>query len=275
MSFLLLLIVGLAAGFLGSLVGLGGGIIVVPVLLFLGSGGILGNISPQVAVGTSLFSLIFTGLSSTLAYLKQKTVDYKSALLFLLGIAPGSLIGAWANQFLEGNSFNILFGILMIFMSFLLMMRNRLKPASKKQNKGVNRTYRDTEGKTYEYGYGRISAVLISFVVGFLSGIFGIGGGSLMVPVMLLLFHFPPHVAVGTSMLLIFLSSVIGSISHIAIGNVNWMYAFALIPGGWIGAKLGAYVNTKMKSATLVIALRIMLILVGIKLIWEGIQPLL
>ena len=273
MSYLLLVFVGLAAGFVGSLVGLGGGIIIVPVLLFL-SGGILGTLSPQMAVGTSLFTLIFTGLSSTLAYLKQKTVDYKSAFLFLIGIAPGSLIGGWTNSYLNVDAFNILFGILMIFMSFLLMIRNKLKPKKKNFSGLVMRTYIDKEGQEHQYGYKKISAILVSFVVGFISSLFGIGGGALMVPVMLLAFHFPPHVAVATSMLLIFFSAMIGSVSHILQGHVNWLYALALIPGGYIGAKLGAYVNTKMKSTTLVIALRIMLVVVGIKLIWEGVQAL-
>lgn len=273
MSYLLLVIVGLVAGFFGSLVGLGGGIIIVPILLFL-SGGILGYLSPQMAVGTSLFTLIFTGLSSTLAYLKQKTVDYKSAYLFLIGIAPGSLVGGWVNSFLNVEAFNILFGILMVFMSFLLMVRNKLKPKGKNFDGMVKRTFIDKEGIEHSYGYKKSSAIMVSFAVGLISSLFGIGGGSLMVPVMLLAFHFPPHVAVGTSMLLIFFSSMIGSASHILQGHVVWLYALALIPGGYIGAKMGAYINTKMKSTTLVIALRIMLIVVGIKLIWEGVQAL-
>ena len=273
MEFLLLVLVGLAAGFLGALVGLGGGIIIVPMLLFL-SGELLGVISPQMAVGTSLFTLVFTGLSSALAYLKQRTVDYRSAFIFLIGIAPGSLVGGWANKFMDVEAFNILFGILMVFLSFLLMIRGNLKP-KKRKSKGIERTYIDQEGKEHTYGYSVAFAIFISFIVGFLSSLFGIGGGSLMVPVMLLIFHFPPHLAVGTSMLLICLSAIIGSVTHIAAGHVVWIYALALIPGGWFGAKFGAYVNTRMKSATLVMALRIMLIVVGVKLIWDGAQALL
>ncbi len=272
MEFLLLVLVGLAAGFLGALVGLGGGIIIVPLLLFM-SGGLLGILSPQMAVGTSLFTLVFTGLSSALAYLKQGNVDYRSAFLFLIGIAPGSLVGSWANQFLNVDAFNILFGILMVFLSFLLMIRGNLKPKKRKQS-GVERTYIDREGREHSYGYSVGFALIVSFVVGFLSSLFGIGGGSLMVPVMLLIFHFPPHLAVGTSMLLICLSAIIGSVTHIAAGHVVWIYALALIPGGWLGAKLGAYVNSRMKSTSLVMALRIMLIVVGVKLIWDGAQAL-
>jgi uncharacterized protein len=94
MEWVILVIVGLAASSLGSLIGLGGGIIVVPALLYFGSLSWFGHISPQVAVGTSLFTMIFTGLSSTLAYMKRKTVDYKSGLIFLIGSGPGSILGA-------------------------------------------------------------------------------------------------------------------------------------------------------------------------------------
>ena len=107
----LLLIVGLIAGTLGSLVGLGGGIVIVPTLLFLGSGtSLLSEISPQVATGTSLLVIIFTGLSSTIAYYKQKKVDYKSGLFFFIGSGPGGILGAWVNKHLDVNSFSIWFG---------------------------------------------------------------------------------------------------------------------------------------------------------------------
>lgn len=84
MEYFILIILGLIAGTIGSLVGLGGGIVIVPSLLFLsGFTGLFHHVTPQMAVGTSLFVIIFTGLSSTIAYMKYKTVDYKSGLLFL------------------------------------------------------------------------------------------------------------------------------------------------------------------------------------------------
>lgn len=276
MIWVLLFLIGLFAGTLGAIVGLGGGIIIVPTLLFIGGSTVFATeISPQIAVGTSLFTLIFTGLSSTLAYLKRKVVDYKSALLFFIGIGPGSIIGSWSNQFIKAEAFTFYFGILMIFMSFLLMIKNKLKPVQSEQKKGIRRTFIDSSGKEYEYGYRIPAALCLSLLVGFISGIFGIGGGSLMVPVMMLFFKFPPHIAVGTSMMVIFLSAISGSVTHLVLGNVNWLFAIALIPGGWIGAKVGAFINSKLQSNGLVLALRITLIVLGIRLIWQGIGPML
>ena len=122
-------------------------------------------------------------------------------------------------------------------------------------------TFTDKFGKSYTYGYPVWFALLLTFGVGFASGLFGIGGGSIIVPAMILLFLFPPHVAVGTSMFMVFLSAIVNSITHISLGNVPWLYTIPVIPAAYIGAKLGAKLNQKMKSETLVFALRIILLL--------------
>ena len=111
-------------------------------------------------------------------------------------------------------------------------------------------------------------ALSISFVVGFISGLFGIGGGSLLVPSMILLFSFPPQIAIATSMLIVLLSAILSSITHITLGNINWMYAFMLIPGAWVGGRLGAIINNKLNDKIIVTILRIILIVVGIRMIF-------
>ncbi|OIJ18847.1 hypothetical protein BKP45_15060 [Anaerobacillus alkalidiazotrophicus] len=270
MEWILLTLIGLVAGTLGSLMGLGGGIIVVPTLMiFSGYVSILAGVTPQVAVGTSLLIMIFTGLSSTLAYVKQKTVDLKSGWLFFAGSGPGALLGVYFNNGIDPRVFLIFFGSFIIFISFVLMIRKYLKPL-KLTKKGIKREYINEAGETVEYGYHPLVALSIAFIVGMCSGLFGIGGGSLMVPAMILLFGFPPHRAVATSMFLIFLSAIVSSITHISLGNVNWLYALALIPGAWFGGVLGAFINQRLQSDTLVKLLRIFLVIIGIRLIYQG-----
>ncbi|QIZ10466.1 sulfite exporter TauE/SafE family protein [Priestia megaterium] len=271
MEWIILVVIGLIASSLGSLIGLGGGIIIVPSLLYLSTLSAFGHITPQVAVGTSLFTMIFTGLSSTLAYMKHKTVDYKSGLIFLIGSGPGSILGAWVTEGLHMKTFNIFFGLFIIFISIILLLKDKLKPIPYRKDRGIIRTFTDNAGKTFEYGYNPIVGVLIAFVVGFLSGVFGVGGGSLMVPTMILVFFFPPHVATATSMFMILPTSLLSSITHITLGNVDWLYALALVPGAWIGAKVGVLLNTKLKSKTIVLILRTILVIVGIRLIYQGI----
>ena len=111
------------------MVGIGGGIIIVPTLVYLGvDNDILHGITPQIAIGTSSVILIVTGLSSTLGYLKTKQVDVKNGSIFLFGLLPGSLIGSILSRYLTLESFNLYFGIFLIFVSILLMVRNNIKP---------------------------------------------------------------------------------------------------------------------------------------------------
>ncbi|WP_456273460.1 sulfite exporter TauE/SafE family protein [Bacillus sp. AK031] len=271
MEWILLVLIGLFAGALGSLVGLGGGVIIVPALVFFGGyTSLLEDLGPQVAVGTSLVIMIFTGLSSTLSYVKHKTVDYKSGLLFFAGAGPGSIIGALVNKSFDMDSFNMYFGVFMIMVSVVLMIRNKIKPIEAFKESRYQRSFTDSQGRSYTYGFPPILGVAIAFIVGFTSGLFGIGGGSLMVPAMILIFLFPPHVAVATSMFMVFLSALVSSATHIYLDNVNWLYALAIIPGAWFGAKAGAYLNSRLQSAALVNILRIILVLIGIRLVYQG-----
>ena len=99
MAYVILALIALASGVIGALVGLGGGIILVPLTLYFGAElGWIEGINPQKVVGLSVIMMIFTGLSSTLSHMKAKTVDYRSGLIFFAGSVPGTLIGAYVNK---------------------------------------------------------------------------------------------------------------------------------------------------------------------------------
>ncbi|MDQ0430343.1 putative membrane protein YfcA [Planomicrobium stackebrandtii] len=272
MVFLIMALVGVVSGVVGALIGLGGGVILVPALLFLGTSfAFFPELSPQKIVGLSVVMMIFTGLSSTLAYMKVRTVDYKSGLIFFAGSAPGTVIGAFVNKNLDLPTFNLYFGILLVLLSLLLMLRDHLKAVFWFVNNGRKTTFTDAQGKQYIYGYPIWFALLLTFFVGFASGLFGIGGGSIIVPAMILLFLFPPHVAIGTSMFMVFLSALVNSVTHISLGHVPWIYTIAVVPGAYIGAKIGANLNKRLDSEMLVVILRIVLLVLGLRSIYEGI----
>lgn len=271
MEFFVLVIIALLSGLIGALVGLGGGVILVPATLYIGLNlGMIPDITPQKVVGLSVVMMIFTGLASTLSYMKSKTVDYKSGWIFFIGSIPGTMLGAWVNKGLDLPSFNLYFGILLIILATILLVRDRLKPVEWFVKKGMKLEFEDKEGNTFVYGYPIWFAIVLTFAIGFASGLFGIGGGSMIVPAMIILFLFPPHVAVATSMFMVFLSSIVNSASHIYLGHVPWLYTIPVIPGAYIGAKLGAALNKRIKSDTLVVALRVILLLLGIRSIIDG-----
>lgn len=272
MEFAVLAIIGLLSGVIGSIAGLGGGTILVPLTLFVGlSLGMIPDITPQSVVGLSVIMMIANGLGSTLSYMKIKTIDYKSAFLFFTASIPGIVLGAWINKSLSLQSFNLYFGILLIVLSTLLLTRKYLKPIHWFVDHGKKMKFTDPQGQKHIYGYPVWFAVLLSLFIGMTSGMFGIGGGTMIVPAMILLFLFPPHVAVATSMLMVFLSAIVNSVSHISLGNVPWLYTIPVVPGAYFGGMLGAYLNGKMKSETLVLVIRIILLVFGLRSIYEGI----
>lgn len=179
-------------------------------------------------------------------------------------------MGAWLNKGLDIDSFNLYFGFLLIVLSTILFVRDKLKPINWFIDHGLKRSFTDRQGQSFEYGYPIWFAVLFSFFVGMISGLFGIGGGSLLVPAMVLLFRFPPHVAVATSMFMVFLTSLVNSMSHIYLGNIPWHYTIPVIVGAYVGAKLGSALNKRLKSKTVVLVLQIVMVLIGIQSILEG-----
>ncbi|MBT2831153.1 sulfite exporter TauE/SafE family protein [Staphylococcus coagulans] len=268
MSIIILILVGFLSAIIGSLVGIGGGIIIVPTLIYFGvTMNVLDEITPQTAIGTSSIILIATGLSSTIGYLKQKQVDIKNGFLFLIGIIPGALIGAYLSQYLTIHSFNLYFGIFLIVVAIMLMIRHRIPPIKAFQQERYMKSFTDAHGEHYRYGVVPSIAIIASFVIGLTAGLFGIGGGALMTPLMLLVFRFPPHVAVGTSMMMIFFSSLTGSIGHIVLGHVLWGYSIILIISSWIGAQIGVKLNKTVKSDTVVLILRLVMLALGVYLI--------
>ncbi|WP_286883122.1 sulfite exporter TauE/SafE family protein [Aneurinibacillus sp. UBA3580] len=272
MGWFILTLVGIAAGTFGSLLGLGGGIILVPALFYL-SGIIPGvpEITPQLAIGTSLMLIIITALSSSISYAKQKLVDFSSAFLFFIGSAPGAVIGAWLSAYFDKDSFTLYYGLFMLFMLLILTYRSKFTPGKNKQWK-TTRTYVDISGQVHTYGYSKPLAIAISLLVGILSSVFGIGGGALLVPFLLVLFRFPPHVAAATSMFVILLSSLVGSITHITLGHIAWIAVIAIAPGAWIGGKLGSTLSRKLSGKGLERLMRFVLLLIAVRMLWQGLM---
>jgi uncharacterized protein len=269
LSFLFYTVVGLLAATLGSLVGLGGGIIIVPALVYLGPL-ILGHpVDVTTAVGTSLAVLVFTAMSSTFTFVKQKRVDFRSGWIYFITCGPGAMLGSYTTQFVNAKSFQLSFGFFMLAMAILMILRDKLKPLNVKW--GIQRTYTDASGQSFEYGYSILPALLIGLGVGFISGLFGIGGGSLFVPAMVLLFRYPPHVATATSMFVIFLSSLTGTFTKLSLGEVDLWMVLGLAPSAIVGGWLGAKIAGKLSSKKLLWVLRITFLIVALKMIYEGI----
>jgi len=241
-------VLGVSVGTFGTLVGVGGGIILVPIFL------LLFHWTPQNAVGTSLVIVFMNAVSGSIAYIKQKKVYYDAAIRFSLATVPGAIIGSYLAEYFTSTSFKVSFGGLLMIVSLLMFFRT-------KQQEGKSEF--GEEG----YTYNRTLGVLISTLVGFLSSILGIGGGVIHVPAMVYILGFPTHIATATSHFVLAISTLFGVVSHYILGNILVRPALAIGIGAVVGAQIGAKLSLKVKSKSILVLLSIALFLLGLRLV--------
>lgn len=251
LSILSFFILGLAVGCFGTLVGIGGGFLLVPLFM------LALHWTPQNAVGTSLAVVFFNALSGTIAYIKQKRVYYDAAIRFSIATLPGAFLGSYLVQYFTGPSFRLTFGILVILLASFMFFR----PAKKASTEIF-----DSETFTYNRPLG----IFLSVIVGFLSSILGIGGGIIHVPAMIYLLAFPTHVATATSHFILSISTFFGVTSHFLLHNILIKPAIIIGAGAVIGAQIGAKLSSRVKSRWIIILLSITLVALGLRLIFTA-----
>jgi len=222
-----------------------------------------------------LVVVFFNALSGTAAYIRQKRVDYQTGWLFAVATVPGSIIGAYLSPFFTSRFFDSLFGLLLIVLAVFLNLRPDASRARRQAaNEGmplppheVRREIVDADGDHYVYIFNRRRGVVLSFFVGFLSSILGIGGGIVHVPAMVYFFSFPAHVATATSHFVLVITALTGSASHLALGDVLWLPALSMSVGAVVGAQGGAIISRCLKGRTIVRVLSLALVVVGLRLL--------
>jgi uncharacterized protein len=245
---LVLIAVGLAAGTLGSMVGVGGGIIMAPALTFL-------NVPPTQAASTSLIAVTSTSISSTIEYSRQKRIDYRLSFEMALCAIPGSVLGAILSDYLSEESFKMYFGILLIFTGLYILYRNSIiTPGTVKKRTAALRA----------------AVSVAAFSSGIISSLFGVGGGIIFVPAMLLVLGLTMQRAAATSQLTLLITSISGVFTHSYLGHPDYLQALALSAGAFAGALIGARISRLAKEIVLERLLGVVLLAVAITLIIDG-----
>ncbi len=251
---------GFFAGIFGTMIGIGGGVIFVPVfLLFF-------HFTPQQAIGTSLAAVFFNALSGSLAYLRQKRVDIKAGWKFALATLPGAYLGAWLAGYFTSQVLGLVFGLLLMAMAIFIFLR---KQPQRKGQHGDNytRTLVDFRGEVFVYTPREGLGIAISFVVGIISSLLGIGGGIIHVPALIFLLEFPVHVATATSHFVLAISTFFGGISHLVLGNVLIVPALIVAALAIPGAQIGALLSRRARSQLITRLLAVALLLVSLRLL--------
>lgn len=266
MDLIWLVPLGFVVGAFGTLIGAGGGFILVPILLM-----IYPDKSPETITSISLAVVFFNALSGSFAYAKMKKIDYKSGLIFAMATIPGSLLGSITTSYMPRRLFDGVFGILIILLSLYLF--------KKKPNTGMNqikelrfkmtRKMVDQTGSTYEYSYNLAIGIVLSLFVGYLSSLLGIGGGIIHVPALIHLLNFPVHLATATSQFILVIAAFTGSTMHVVRGELSdgILQVAGLSLGVIFGAQLGAKFSKKIHGNLIIRALAIALGIVGIRII--------
>ncbi|WP_456365863.1 sulfite exporter TauE/SafE family protein [Thermococcus sp.] len=239
--------VGISIGVLAAMFGLGGGFLIVPTLNFLG-------VEMHHAVGTSSAAVVFTSLSSAIAYHRQRRIHYKAGLLIASTAVPGAYIGAWSTSYISPAQLKVIFGVVLFLVAIRIYRKKSAEPDEVKIGE-VKLDYRVIP--------------LGGFIAGIASGLLGIGGGAVNVP-FLTAMGLPIHYAVATSSFAIVFTATSGAVKHYMMGNVEVDWLLLLVPGLIIGAQLGAKMAKRTKASSLGRAFAVVLAFLAIRMVLRG-----
>jgi uncharacterized membrane protein YfcA len=257
-----LVALGVAVGAFGTLIGAGGGFLLVPLLL------ILFRLPHTTAVGTSLALVFLNAASGTVAYLRQRRVDLSLGWKFALATVPGAIVGAFVSRALSTSTFSLVFGLVLLAIAAVLATGRTMAPS----RRADLRRLVDLGGETHAYAVDAWKGVAVSFVVGLMSSVLGIGGGIVHVPFLIVVLSLPVHVATATSHFVLSISSFVGASTFYALGAVDLRVTLLMGAGILLGAQLGARASVRAGATTIRVVLAVALALVGLRMVLHAVH---
>lgn len=242
----LLVLLGVGVGAFGTILGVGGGFILTPILLL-----VYPHDSPRTITAISLTVVFFNASSGTAAYLRQRRVDVKSGTIFALATLPGAVGGALLTGVVSRQIFSGLLAGMLALLAAWLLAGERWRPTPPRR--GVQRRLlTDSHGLLYEYDVPVWRGALYSVGVGFVSSFLGLGGGIIHVPLLVRALGFPTHVATATSHYVLAWMSGVGALTHVVTGSfaggTGVRRAVALSIGVVVGAQGGALFSRRIRG---------------------------
>jgi len=265
-SLILLPLLAFLIGVIAAMLGIGGGVFMVPSLILLP----WYALDPAVASGTSLAAIVFISLSSTFRYRKQKRIDYLLGFAFASTTIPGAFLGSYVKSIIETWILGLIFAFFLIFVSIRMFIGRRGEGKSgdsaNKRGKKKRRII-DSYGKVFTYSVNLWAVPLLGFAGGFSSGLLGIGGGAVLVPAMNMVLSIPIHIAVATSMFIMIFTSTSGTLTNIWLSQIRFDYTLLLAIGIIFGAQFGAHYAAKVSARNLQRIFAIVLLIASIRMI--------
>ena len=261
------------AGFFGSLVGLGGGIIVVPALT------LIYGIDIRYAIGASIVSVIATSSGAAAAYVREGMTNLRTAMLLEIGTTTGAVSGAYLAGILQGPWLYVIFGVMLAASAVAMLMRLRdseepVPPDAWADRFQLHGSYFDeSQHREVEYRvtHTRLGFCLM-YLAGAVSGLLGIGSGVLKVPAMDLAMRIPIKVSTATSNFMIGVTAAASAGVYFARGDVDPFIAAPVALGVVLGAVIGSRLLAKIDNRWLRIVFVAILLFVSAQMIWKGVR---
>lgn len=265
--------ISLIAGFLGSLAGLGGGIIVVPALT------LLFGIDIRYAIGASIVSVIATSSGAGAAYVRQRLANLRLAMLLEVGTATGAITGALVSGMVHERFLFLTFGIVLAVTAVAMLRRPTGPSAPVPPDRFADRLrlhdsfYDQAVGQQRSYRVARTSVgIPLMYVAGVVSGLLGIGSGALNVPAMDLAMRLPIKVSTATSNFLMGVTAAASAGVYFARGDIDPFIAAPVALGVTAGSLVGSHVMAKTHNRILRSIFVGILVLISSQMVWEGLR---
>ena len=238
-----LILLGVAAGTAGSLVGFGGGIMISPVLAFLG-------FNPALIASNSLFGTFGNLSGATVTHIVKKRIKYSLGLKLGIMSIPGTIIGAMMADYIESDFFNLMLGGVLVVSAYMLF-RGNIKERSGSSMRHMT-----------------VMMVMASISAGIVSSFFGIGGGVVVVPFMMLVMGMSMKETAVMSQPALIVIAFVGLVSHVSFGHIEVYQAMALLAGGFGGGLLGVRLSRRLKGRHMRMILSALIFSAAARLIW-------
>lgn len=273
MSVLLFTVIVLAgaflAGLVGSLTGLGGGVIIIP-LLTLGLG-----VDIHYAIGASIISVIATSSGSAAAYVKEGITNIRIGMFLEIATTVSAIMGAVITVFIDPGYIAVIFGLILLF-SAAMMVRKKID-RSDNDTSGrlavffkLNGTY-PTEGGVKKYAVHNVfGGFLMMFIAGIISGLLGIGSGALKVIAMDNIMRIPFKVSTTTSNFMMGVTAAASAIVYLHRGQIDSGIAMPVTLGVLLGATIGSKILVKAKTDKLKIVFAVVVTFLALQMIYNG-----
>lgn len=258
-----LLTAGLAAGIMGSLLGLGGGFIVIPLLT------ILFHLPIKSAIGISLVSVIATSTGAAIIYVREGKADIRLGMTLEMATTIGAILGALIASFVSSKTLYFLFSALLIYNSYSIYRKTDFSESAGNEIAATGGTGNANNARAYMVKNIPLGMFFSGFA-GVLSGLLGIGGGLVKIPVMYLLMGVPLKTAAATSNFMIGVTATASAFIYFFNGSIDVAVAVPVALGIFVGAMMGTKINAAISTKTLKKIFMVVFIYTAVQMVIKG-----